>query len=315
MELQDDIVRRGGWRTWGRLWSKVCRRYSTLEWWRQEGGEKLEETSHLVVVPDDAPTIKAAIALAANAAEIGPRARGVVLVRPGIYREAVRITADISVCALGTRGKATVVAPGWEPALAWGGFKVGVTRMGGVTLNAASAGACSDVCGFSLVQRNQAQMVAVYCTFGTPTIACCDIVGSVRVAGRAARPHLSDCRVSHSRSAGLDFGDHAGGCVERCVIQGNRLAAVRLGKTTALTPEALRQANEFSGNGFDGVQVRGVRDGDDDDDDLNQEDWESFDHSEESDSEVEVDGDMWLSEGATDSRDDHGRLILLHQQD
>ena len=59
MELQDDIVRRGGWRTWGRLWSKVCRRYSTLEWWRQEGGEKLEETSHLVVVPDDAPTIKA----------------------------------------------------------------------------------------------------------------------------------------------------------------------------------------------------------------------------------------------------------------
>ena len=308
-DILDEIVRRGGWRTWGKVWSKTCKRYHLLEWWRQEGGERAQKSAHLVVVPDDAPTIKAAIAQAANAAEAGQRA--VVLVRPGVYREAVRITADISVCALGQRGRAAVIAPGWEPALAWGGFKVGVTRMGGVTLNAASAGASSDVCGFSLVQRNQSQMVAVYCTFGTPTIAYCDVVGSVHVAGRAARPHLSDCHISNSRSAGVEFCDHAGGCVERCVIRGNRLAAVRLGKTADLTPESLRKDNEFMGNGFDGVQVRGVREagvddlGDDDDDD----DWAAF-LPEEPDSEVEVDGDMWLSEGATDSRDQHGRLVL-----
>ena len=38
--------------------------------------------------------------------------RAVVLVKPGIYREAVRMTADVSLCALGARGSAIVRAPG-----------------------------------------------------------------------------------------------------------------------------------------------------------------------------------------------------------
>ena len=154
---------------WGRSWSKVCRRYHPLEWWRCEGEPK--DSAHIVVVPDDARSIETAIAQASHRAETGQRA--VVLVRPGSYHEATRVTADISVCALGPRGGATIHAPGWEPALAWGGFKVGVTQMGNGQCDSRScvtAGATSDVCGLSLVQRNQSQMTAVYCTFGNPVM-------------------------------------------------------------------------------------------------------------------------------------------------
>ena len=314
LDLIDEIVRLCGWRTWGRQWSKVCKRYNSFQWWREEG-EQFDQ-AHLVVVPDDAPTIKTAIAQASHRAETGQRA--VVLVRPGIYTEAIRVTADICVCALGPRGCATIHAPGWEPALAWGGFKVGVTRMGGVTLNAASAGATSEVNGLTLVQRNQSQMVAVYCTFGSPVISHCDIVGSVRVAGRAAAPDLFNCQISHSRSVGLEFLDHARGRVEKCVIHDNRLAAIRLAATA--TPSVCQATTAFRSNGYDGIFVRGSHTenligstsagSEDDEEDccyepnLNESGWQA-----ESEDDEWIDPDMWRSEGATDSRDDAGRLV------
>ena len=185
-EVLDTIVRFSGWRDCGRLWSKVCRRYAA--------GHFLDELARtqlgprLVVVPDDTPSINAAIALSAQHGQGGRHRTGVVLVRPGIYRESVRVTADVALLALGGRGSVTIHPRGWEPALAWGGFKVGATRASGVTIEAASAGACSEVCGFSLVQRNQLQQVAVYCTFGSPVVAYCDIVGTIHVAGGKCTP-------------------------------------------------------------------------------------------------------------------------------
>ena len=292
-DILDDIVRLGGWRRWGQTWSKVCRRYYPFEWWRREGEPK--DSAHIVVVPDDAISIKTAIAQASHRAETGQRA--VVLVRSGIYREAIRVTADISVCGLGRRGGATVHAPGWEPALAWGGFKVGVTQMGRVTLKAASAGATSDVCGLSLVQRNQSQMTAVYCTFGTPVIAHCDIVGSVRVAGRAASPLFLECHITHSRSVGFDFMDHASGRLENCTVRDNRLAAVRLARTA--TPSVSLEGNVFLGNAYDGVHVRGAVMGEGVDDEEGD---SAAGSADESDDDC-VEGELWGSEGATDSRE------------
>ena len=301
-DILDDFVRLGGWRRWGQTWSKVCKRYHPLEWWRREG--EPNDNAQIVVVPDDATSIKTAIARASHHAETGQRA--VVLVRPGIYREAIRVTADISVCALGPRGGATIHAPGWEPALAWGGFKVGVTHMGRVTLKAASAGASSDVCGLSLVQRNQSQMTAVYCTFGSPVIAHCDIVGSVRIAGRAASPVLLDCHVSQSRSVGLDFMDHASGKLDKCSVRDNRLAAVRLARTA--TPSVSVESNVFLGNGYDGIRVRGAASRNKElVKELEAEEGEGGADSSAADDDDEsddcVDGEMWRSEGATDSRD------------
>lgn len=196
-EVLDAIVRFSGWRDCGRLWSKVCRRYAAAHFLEELARAQLGPS--LVVVPDDTSSINAAIALSTQHGRRGGHRAGVVLVRPGVYRESVRITADVALLALGGRGSVTVHPRGWEPALAWGGFKVGATTALGVTIDAASAGACSEVCGFALVQKNQLQQVAVYCTFGAPIIAYCDIVGTIHVAGREfARP-------SHRAPPGVCF--------------------------------------------------------------------------------------------------------------
>ena len=263
LELVDELVRLGGWRTWGLVWSKVCRRYRPIEWWLREGAPS-DQSAHIVVVgPADmrrGGSINAGIARAAREATGGCRA--VVLVRPGTYNEAIRMTADVSLCSLGPRGSAVVHATGWEPALAWGGYKVGKTTLAGtsVSLDAASAGAESEVCGLRLVQRNQQQQVCVYITFGSPTISQLDIVGSVLVAGRAAAPTITSCHISNSRSVGIDFKDHATGMVECCRIEHNRLAAVRIAASAAPT---VSSANLFSGNLIDGTQ-RCDGDGDED---------------------------------------------------
>jgi hypothetical protein len=224
-DIIDDLVRRSGWRAWAACWSKVCSRYRRENWlWEcLSSGEDVA-----VVVPDDAPSINIAIARASEKRG-GSRARPLVLVRPGSYREAVRITADVSICGLGTSGSAIITAPGWEPALSWGGFKVAATQASrSFQLEASSAGAWSEVCGLALVQRNQSQQVAVYCTFGAPSLVACIIHGSVHVAGEAARPSFHRCTIQQSRSHGMSFVDRAQGVVQSCRILGNRLMAIRV---------------------------------------------------------------------------------------
>ena len=69
-------------------------------------------------VPDDAPTINAALNAAAH--------DGVVLVQPGLYGESVRVTRDLTLCGLGLRGSVVVQPPGLEAGfIVWGGYSVG----------------------------------------------------------------------------------------------------------------------------------------------------------------------------------------------
>lgn len=211
------------------------------------------DITRLVLVPDDAQTINQGIA---RANELD----GVVLVRPGRYREAIRMTANVSVCGLGARGAVVIAAPGWEPALGWGGFQVGATKARGFALLASSAGAHSQVCGLQLIQRNQSQQTAVYCTFGTPTVAHCDIHGSVYVAGGAACPTFQDCLVTSSRSTGFSFVDHARGTVHDCRVLGNRLQAIAV----ATTARPVFNNTQCHGNGCDDITVWCGDDADDD---------------------------------------------------
>lgn len=248
------IARHGGFWEWARLWRRTCKRFD-LAWLLQDRDERLRIT----VVPDDAPTINAGIACNTD----------VVLVRPGVYIESVRITTDVAVLGLGSLGAATVKAPGWEPALVWGGFKAGklsarATGGGGarVELDAASGGSGAEVRGFAFEQRNQQQQTAVYVTVGEPTISHCHVRGTVHVAGSGAAPRITHCRISGSRSCGVRFLDHSGGVVSASRVVHNQLAAVRLG-TRAGSPSLRR--NWYHGNGYDGVQRAG--DGDEDSED------------------------------------------------
>ena len=85
-----------------------------------------------MLVPDGAPTINAAINAAGH--------DGVVLVRPGLYSESVRVTRDLTLCGLGPLGSVVVQPPGWEAAFVWGGYSVGQATVGTTVHQAASAG-------------------------------------------------------------------------------------------------------------------------------------------------------------------------------
>ena len=97
-DLLDHIARLLGFRGWAAL-----KYFGLLE--------------RAVLVPDGAPSINAAINAAGH--------NGVVLVRPGLYSESVRVTRDLTLCGLGPRGSVVVQPPGWEAAFVWGGYSVG----------------------------------------------------------------------------------------------------------------------------------------------------------------------------------------------
>lgn len=244
-EIIDRIARLTGWRGWLSSWSKVAARYRPLEWLRAAG---CELDAHITVVPDDAARINAGISAAQSVLDSTDTASDrprVVLVRPGIYNESVRVFADIVLCGLGVRGAVTVRSQGWEPALVLGGFTV---RSNG-TMAAASAGARASIHGLTLSNSNQSQSVSVYCTSGQPRVSHCDIHGTVRVSGSNARPVITCCRVIGSRSCGIRVCDHAGGKVSKCGLIRNRLAAIRVSPCAS----PVLESNWFEGNGQEGV--------------------------------------------------------------
>lgn len=239
LELLDDIARRGGWREWARVWHKVCKRFS-LRWLR-------DGMPDAVLVPDEAPTINAAISIG----------RGIVIVRPGLYRESVRVTNDVVLLGLGVPGSAKVQPPGWEPAIVWGGFKAGkVSASGGsgqqLDLRAVSGGSRAEVHGLGFAQRNQLAQTAVYITVGEPLLAHCDIAGTVHVAGRASTPVVARCRVHSSRSCGVRIVDHASSVLRDCYVFDNQLAAVCVSSNAHCLSYG---GSQWAGNGYDGVQA------------------------------------------------------------
>jgi hypothetical protein len=239
-ELIVRIARLSGVCMWLSGWSKVSSKYRALKWLGALPAEREMGAPDVTMVPDDAPTINSAISAG----------HGLVLVRPGVYMESVRITADLQLIGLGTAGAVRVISQGWEPALVLGGFTVGRAKLrDGAYLAAASAGRRATVHNMSFAMRNQQQAVAVYCTSGQQSMTHCEVHGTVRVSGSAAAPTLMRCRIHGSRSTGLRICDHAGGRVSRCELVRNRLAAVRL--SPCATPE-LRD-NRFEGNGHDGM--------------------------------------------------------------
>ena len=262
-DVLDMIARFGGWWEWARVWRRLCKRFD-LEWFLSDADTR----RGITLVPDDVSSIMGGIA----------RNTPLVLVRPGIYVESVRITTNVTLLGVGPVGAATVIAPGWEPALVWGGFKAGKTSASArgsghgagahIDLDAASGGSRAEVRGMSFTQRNQLQQTAVYITVGEPHIAQCDIVGTVHVAGSGAQPTLSNCHISRSRSCGVRFVDHSSGSLHGCVIAQNCMAAVRLA-TNAGSPCIVSGAprsggNIFRGNGYDGVLRAGQDDEDSD---------------------------------------------------
>lgn len=171
----------------GRAWS--------LDWYVEATGA--------VVVPRDAKTINEGINASAGRAGDGQRRGGLVLVRPGTYKEAVRVACSCHVVGLGPE-KVVVEEPGCESAL--------------VLVHQVSA------CVRNLTlrcQRPENRGKVVYIPHGRPLLERCTVEGGLHVCGAATAPTLRHCRVLGSPGDGIHFSDGSQGTVSECVVEGH----------------------------------------------------------------------------------------------
>jgi len=158
-------------------------------WYQEELGA--------VVVPDHHTKINSAI----NAAGSG----GVVLVRPGVYKESVRVACACSIFGWGPPGSVVVEAPGWESPLVC--VKADRVRVVNVTARCKIEAMCGK---------------CVYVPTGEPSLEYCTVEGTVAVAGSATHPTLFRCTIRNSPGSGLHFSDGCGGSASRCVVENHK---------------------------------------------------------------------------------------------
>jgi len=178
---------------------------------------------HVVTVPDDAPTINAGInaltrGMAASAAGSGFRGGGLVLVRPKVYKETVRVTRNCYVLGVGPRKDIVVEAPGWESALVFSGL--GQHRKHDIMDMAMGSG--EDACIVNLTFRCRNEQMwgrCVYIVLGCPLLERCDVHGTIQVCGTRTEPRILDCDVHSSRGSGLHLTDHCHG-----LLRGSRIS-------------------------------------------------------------------------------------------
>lgn len=160
-----------------------------------------------VIVPNDQPSITAGVNACTGA--LGNGGEGLVLVRPGVYQEAVRLVRSCRILGLGRRDAVVIEAPGWESPLVFvQGQRVSVRNLTVRCRIQAARGKC------------------VYIPAGQPTLERCRIEGGVHSCGGGTSPVLRGCEILRSPGNGLHFSDESGGTVLDCTIEENKLHGV-----------------------------------------------------------------------------------------
>jgi len=205
----------------------------TLQWYTSAVGA--------VIVPDNEAKINAAINRSGGAdgedAATGPgpgSPGGLVLVRPGLYQETVRITRSCFLFGLGPREKVVIEAPGWESPLVFVNGEDALVA--NVTIRcriAATRGKC------------------VYIPTGRPRLERCKVEGGVHACGSSTAPRLHVCEVCGSPGYGVHFSDGCAGEVLGCTLERNKLHGVLVDREAC--PNVTN--NRFTGNSGFGVRI------------------------------------------------------------
>lgn len=77
---------------------------------------------------------------------------------------------------------------------------------------------------------NEAQSFVSYVARGAPTFMNCDMQGSINVTGEGTCPMLYNCRISKSRSCGVNISDNAFATISHCEITDNVGAGIKISR-------------------------------------------------------------------------------------
>ena len=189
----------------------TCRQFS-LKWYLGRSFQKV------VVVPDEEQSINAAMNRLAREGYIA-HGHGLVLVRPGLYQETVRVTQNCHVLGYGPCQEIVVEAPGWESALVsagLGGYHM--PKMLGWAGFTSGEAACIENITFRC-RNEQMRGQCVYIVMGQLHLVRCTVDGGVVVSGARTAPRFSECRIRKSRGNGMRFTDHSHALMNRSYVE------------------------------------------------------------------------------------------------
>lgn len=138
-----------------------------------------------------------------------------VVIRPGVYRESVRVEKDINIVSEGGRTKVFVEGIDLEEAF---DFRSGSASLTGITARYVGP------------KHPELGVGAITVRGGTPVIEDCDFTTSagaaVYVSGSTSHPILRNCILHDSTTAGISFFSQGSGTIEGCSISGNATAGI-----------------------------------------------------------------------------------------
>ena len=163
------------------------------------------------VAPADAASVVASAAGDGDYASITEALAGVapggrVLVRPGIYEEAIILDKRVNIVGDGARDEIVVRGAGASCLKS----SADAARVAGLTLRAVGGGTDSFA-----VDVLRGELVLEDCDISSETISC------VAAHGPEAAPHIKRCLIHDSPDSGLYFFDGAAATVEDCEIYGS----------------------------------------------------------------------------------------------
>eukprot|EP00931_Biecheleriopsis_adriatica_P033525 TRINITY_DN19456_c0_g1_i2.p1 TRINITY_DN19456_c0_g1~~TRINITY_DN19456_c0_g1_i2.p1 ORF type:complete len:332 (+),score=37.24 TRINITY_DN19456_c0_g1_i2:54-998(+) len=203
-----------------------------------------------ITVPDEEASLNQAInKLGKFGCHAG--AKGLVLIRPGTYRESVRITQNCHLLGMGPHGSIIVEAPGWESALVSSGLGGAAVpkflRMENLTTG-------EDSCIENLTFRCRNEHMrgrCVYIVMGSLHLLRCSVEGGVKISGHCTQPRLTECRVRSARGCGLHLTDHCKASLHRNHVGRNGRHGVLIDRHAL--PEISQ--NHFVRNGACGIRL------------------------------------------------------------
>mmetsp|Transcript_6995 Transcript_6995/g.24319 ORF Transcript_6995/g.24319 Transcript_6995/m.24319 type:complete len:229 (+) Transcript_6995:43-729(+) len=204
------VISTHNWLEWARTWRQVSRQFRDQAWYDEHLGFPV------TMVPS--ATCKTVAQGLREASSTG--GGRVVLVKPGVYNENLRVTADLTVIGWGPRGKVVVEGAGYEPALVFAGL--GMSRQQAEILGVAygDTGEHAVVRNITISGVNAEQAFVIYMQSGQACVTRCDIQGGVWIGGRGANPEISCNRIYGSRNCGVKVTDHAQGQIKHNTIEG-----------------------------------------------------------------------------------------------
>ena len=157
-------------------------------------------------------------------------AGGRVLVRPGLYEEAILLDKRVNIVGDGPRDEIVVSVAGASCLKS----NAEAARVAGLTLRGLAGGGSAafavDVLGGELVLED--------CDVSSETLAC------VAVHGSGAAPLIKRCRIHDGADSGLYFFDGASGEVEDCEVYGNANVGVAV---TGGARAVIRRSKVYAG--------------------------------------------------------------------